>query len=157
VESVVDPEFDPQPPVRHGVCQAEKCDGSGWVRVSVAYVDRWAGLAPSIPQGDTDIERAIFEEVHRAYQATRAAWAASSYPCPSCMPTQFERWSGGHWESGHDREGCADCRRVDAASGKHLHGRRRRQPAREAEREPLPPESQAEPDPEPEQLRADLR
>jgi hypothetical protein len=158
METVVDPEFDPRPPQRHGVCAIGKCDGSGFVRVSDAYVDRWAGAPPSIPEGETPLERALFEESHRLYRAVRAAFSKSSYPCPSCMPVQFERWSGGHWESGHDREACADCRRVDAASGKHAHGRRRRQPAREKERESLPPESQAEPEPEPpEQMRADLR
>lgn len=150
MQNVIDPEFDERVPHVPGVCRSGRCDGSGWIQVGDAYVDQWAGRPPSIPEGETVLERSIFEEIHRAYRALRAAFGQSSYPCPSCMPIQFDRWAGDHWGRYHDRGGCDDCRRVDAASGVKVRGGRRRK--REAEPEPVysPPD-------EPEQIRADLR
>lgn len=144
MERVVDPEFDEQPPIQPGVCLTGRCDGSGWCSVSEAYVDRWAGPAPNLPQPETDAEAAAFAEVLHWYQCTRAAWRHSSYPCPSCRPRQFERWVGGHWDSHHDRDGCADCRRVDAEMGRRTSRRRRKE-----EPPPLPPEPQVVEEPEP--------
>lgn len=152
MERVVDPEFDERPPVKPGECLLGKCDGTGWIQVSEAYVDHAAGPPPSIPEGETPHERAMFEAEHRGYRAKRAALTNTSYPCPSCMPIQFERWSGGHWEPRHDRDACDDCRRVDASTGKRVRGRKRRE---EPERAPEP--TWTPPPEEPEQIRADLR
>ncbi len=144
MERVVDPEFDDTPPVLPGECATGRCDGSGWVSVSEAYVEKWAGPPPSIPEGDTPEERKAFEEAHKWWRVVCAAFRRSSFPCPTCMPRQFERWSGGHWDRFHDRDGCADCRRVDSESGKKARSRRRT-----PEAPPAPPEPVYVPEPEP--------
>ncbi len=150
MQNVIDPEFDERVPFTPGVCRSGRCSGDGWIQVGEAYVDQWAGPPPSIPEGETEFERLVFEEIHRTYRALRAAYAASSYPCPSCQPIQFDRWAGDHWGRYHDRAGCTDCRRVDAASGIRRSGSKRRR-----EKEPEPTYSPPD-EPEPEQLRADL-
>lgn len=154
VTAPVDPEFDPTPPAEPGVCRGGSCDGSGWKSVGEAYVDRWAGPPPSIPEGETPEERREFRQAHRAYQALRAAFRRSSYPCPACQPALYDLWAGGHLgRYNHDAGACPVCRENDRRTGKRVGGGTRKTAA---VAEPVHADRDAPPE-EPEQIRADLR
>lgn len=151
-----DPEFDPPPVVEPGTCPRGRCDGSGFIRVSQAYVD---SMAPLLTDADAlailgfepnEQQRALLDEQRRL---RRVSFANSSYPCPVCMPHQFDRWNTGHWGPNHDRANCPQC----VADNPHLRPVRRRRRNPEGDhRDPGPTYTGDDYDRAPSPRRADI-
>lgn len=77
----------------------------GWCQVGDADADR-AVERVTIPAVD-DPHRAEVEREHgRLWRAARAA----VYPCRTCQPAAFMRWTRGHYRAGHECGECADLR-----------------------------------------------
>jgi hypothetical protein len=91
-----DPEFDAPLPPEESPCRGGRCDGTGYVRVDVDYVNRHCPF-PSLPEPINDLEQMQYDAIMRETAARRSALANSVYPCASCNPTQFAAWYAGEW------------------------------------------------------------
>jgi hypothetical protein len=139
VVTLIDPEFDRSEPPEPGTCPRGRCDGSGWILVSAAYVDHHAPLltheAICRMAGTDSPSDALVAQLTEQRRLLRAGWARHVYPCPVCMPTQFERWNGGHWDNRHDQASCPQC----VMANPHLRaGKPRRRRSRGEETDPGP-------------------
>lgn len=102
--------FDPPPePCLCGnpLCTCGKCHGVGWAWVGRSYP------LEQVPDPTADLLAQIPAEAHprvRFHVAlSRAAAAASVYPCRVCNERLFYRWRGGHLDSDHERGHCPEC------------------------------------------------
>lgn len=125
MKDIVDPEFDDRPAPKAGECSRGRCDGSGWIQVSQAYIDR---LMPLLVEDDYPPQATVEQRsaMDRIRAQRRAGMANTSYPCPACKPIQFDRWNGGHWEDDHDRANCPECVAANPALRQGTGRRRRR-------------------------------
>lgn len=116
-----DPEFDQPDEDEHpgtpGECRRGRCDGSGWIQVSEAYVDKvspWP--TASLPDNPTEEEQTVHDALMNEARLLRNAHANSSFPCPTCMPVAFARWRKGHWSNRHERATCPECMLIDGTT-----------------------------------------
>lgn len=129
-----------------------RCEGDGWVRVGVEYVD---GIAPwpAKPEGElTDEQLEAYELAVETCRIRRASAENTLYPCKACQPDAFARWAGRHWTPDHDRAACDECKSRGSSSSSRGRSALNERAEREPDREPPP----AEPEPSYEQGRADL-
>lgn len=79
----------------------------GWRSVDPSYVDRFFPI-PDVSSLPEDLAEIALRE----NTARRSGAQDAVFPCQTCQPTLFFRWSGKHLEAKHDAENCPECAEI---------------------------------------------
>lgn len=100
---------DPLEDAEPAMCSCE----SGWIVVPPSYAEHMHPLPQQPEVGATAEAMILYQHQTERVLMSRASAMNSVYPCKRCRPAKFERWAGGHLDSGHDLHHCEVCK--DAA------------------------------------------